>query len=75
MLRAAQYVSKISLSCVFNLNVQDLPLYPGNACAEALLECYRTASIFGWPCKDENKAFWDCYTRVRVSHCFMSPLT
>ncbi|CAL5229331.1 g12637 [Coccomyxa viridis] len=31
----------------------------------SLIECYRTASIFGWPCKDENKAFWDCYTRVR----------
>lgn len=38
-----------------------------NVCAEALLECYREASIFGWPCKEENQAFWDCYKRVRVS--------
>ena len=48
------------------------------ACAEALLDCYRECSILGWCCKEENAAFWNCYTAQRVrlleAHCeFKTP--
>ncbi|CAK0787120.1 hypothetical protein CVIRNUC_010336 [Coccomyxa viridis] len=30
-----------------------------------LIDCYRTASVFGWPCKEEKTAFWECYKHHR----------
>jgi len=34
--------------------------------AEALLDCFKESSIFGWGCKEQHKAFWDCYRHERV---------
>ena len=34
--------------------------------AEALLDCFKNCSFFGWCCKEENSAFWRCYEQERV---------
>lgn len=38
------------------------------ACAElhlTLVQCFKNCSPFGWCCKDEHSAFWDCYVQHR----------
>lgn len=34
--------------------------------AEALVDCFRTCRFMGLCCKEEHKAFWDCFARERV---------
>jgi hypothetical protein len=34
--------------------------------AEALLLCFKESSLFGWNCKEQHEAFWDCYRKERV---------
>ena len=40
--------------------------------AEALVDCFRTCRFMGLCCKEEHKAFWDCFARERVGACSAS---